>query len=388
MNDRDLLPVTARLGDADPVPGLGPALDGTGPALLLLPAGPEGDRLRERLQDAVDAGVPADTAVVVATSGSAGEPKGVRLGTAELEYSATATHSYLGGPGQWLLGVPPARVAGLQILVRSRLAGTKPEILDPGAGRFGPEAFAAAAGRLDPGGRRYTALVPTQLHRLIEAGVRLDAFDAILLGGAAAPTALVMRATMAGTRIVRTYGMTETCGGCVYDGRPLPGVRVEVVDALIRIGGPVLARGYLEPPGGTGFTDGWFVTSDTGRLDGAATGATIVTVVGRADEVIVTGGSNVAAQGVEASLAEHPGVDAVAVAGRPDEEWGEIVVAVVVPRQGARPDPAELRAHVGDRLGWPYAPREIVFATELPLLGSGKLDRAAVRRLVAAPPKT
>jgi O-succinylbenzoic acid--CoA ligase len=252
--------------------------------------------------------------------------------------------------------------------------------------RFTPEAFAAAAARLDPAARRYTALVPTQLHRLLDAGVRLDAFDAILLGGAAAPTALLLRATRAGTRIVRTYGMTETCGGCVYDGRPLPGVLVDLVDGRIRIGGPVLARGYLDPPGGDGFADGRFLTSDTGRLDGAATGAITVSVLGRADEVIVTGGSNVAAQGVEAELAEHPGVAAVAVAGRPDAEWGEIVVALVVPR-GDRPDPAELRAHVGDRLGWPYAPREVVFATELPLLGSGKVDRAAVRRLVAAAPR-
>ncbi len=383
---RTLVPVTPCPGDADPVPGLAAALDGTGPALLLLPAGPEGARLAAAFAPAVDGGVPADTAVVVATSGSTGEPKGVRIGTAELEFSANATHTYLGGPGQWLLAVPPARVAGLAVEVRSLLAGTKPERLR----RFSPEAFAAAAARLDPGARRYTALVPTQLHRLVEAGVPLDPFDAVLLGGAAAPTALILRATMSGTRIVRTYGMTETCGGCVYDGKPLPGVRVDVVDSIVRLAGPMLARGYLELPGAAtpaGFDGDWFTTSDTGRLDGSGTFGGTLSVLGRADEVIVTGGSNVAAEGVESSLAEHPDVAAVAVAGRPDVEWGEIVVAVVVPAPGSAPVTADLRAHVGDRLGWTYAPREVLYVTDLPTLSSGKLDRAAVRRLVAAPPR-
>ena len=398
MTPRSLVPVTAGPGLDDALAlALDRALDGTGPALLLLPDGPEGGRLLAALSPAVADGVPAGTAVVVATSGSTGEPRGVRIGRAELEWSAAATHAHLGGPGQWLQAVSPARIAGLQVLVRSRLAGIAPVAL---RGAFTPAAFAAAAARLEPGVRRYTALVPTQLHRLLDASVPLDAFDAILLGGAAIPTALLLRARAAGTRVVRTYGMTETCGGCVYDGRPLPGVRVEVVDparqdtpfagsvtsgqGLIRLAGPMLARGYLGPEQG-GFRAGWFLTSDLGRLDGAATGNGTLNVVGRADDVIVTGGSNVAAQSVESALAEHPAVAAAAVAGRPDEEWGEIVVAVVVPAAGAAVDARELRTHVGELLGWPYAPRDVLLADALPLLASGKLDRGALRALVRTP---
>ena len=168
-------------------------------------------------------------------------------------------------------------------------------------------------------------------------------------------------------------------GSCVRTARPRPAAGACTTaspclasewtssTALVRLAGPMLARGYLEVPGIAtpgGFDRGWFVTSDTGRLDGVDT----LSVLGRADEVIVTGGSNVAAQGVESSLAEHPDVAAVAVAGRPDVEWGEIVVAVVVPVSGSAPVTAELRAHVGDRLGWPYAPREILYVTDLPTL--------------------
>jgi O-succinylbenzoic acid--CoA ligase len=307
----------------------------------------------------------------------------VRIGTAALDYSATATHTHLGGPGQWLLAMSPARIAGLTVLVRSRAAGVAPVALDLSAG-FRPEAFAAALAAME-GERRYTALVPTQLIRLLDAGIGLTDLDAILLGGGPIPLGLPERAAAAGVRVVRTYGMTETCGGCVYDGVPLPGVRLRIDPAgLICLAGPVLGHGYLGPPppgepATSGFSDGWFISSDLGRVDADG----VLHVHGRADDVIVTGGVNVAAQAVEAVLAGQPGVAAVSVVGRPDPEWGMRVVALLVPDDPARPpDPEPLRAAVAGALGRAHVPREFRVAAGLPLLPSGKVDRDAVRRAV------
>jgi O-succinylbenzoic acid--CoA ligase len=386
---RELRPVEVHPGADDPVPGLAAALAGTGPALLPVPADAHGARLAEQLLASCAGVVPADTAVVVPTSGSTGEPKGVRIGAAALEYSARATHTYLGGPGQWLLAMSPARIAGLTVLVRCRAAGVAPVALDV-AGGFRPDAFASALAALAPAGRRYTALVPTQLIRLLDAAVALDTLDAVLLGGGPIPVGLVERAARVGVRVVRTYGMTETCGGCVYDGRPLPGVRMMIgAGGLIRITGPVLARGYLTeaprrpgpPAAQPGFTGAWFTSSDLGHIDGAG----LLHVHGRADDVVISGGVNVAAQAVEAVLAGDPAVDEAVVVGRDDPEWGQRVVAVLTVR-GAGPDQAALRAAVSARLGAPHAPREFVVLDALPRLPSGKVDRAAVRRAVAARP--
>lgn len=386
MNAHDLVPVPVAAGSAD-IPGLDAALTGSGPALLLVPPGPEGARMVGALAPLAAAGVPADTAIVVATSGSTGEPKGVRLGTKALRYSARATHDYLGGPGQWLLAMSPARVAGLQVLIRSRVAGTTPVVLNTSAG-FDPDAFAGAAGRMDPGARRYTSLVPTQLSRLLDAGTSLDTFDAILLGGGPIPRGLVERAAAVGTRVVRTYGMTETCGGCVYDGVPLPKVDIEIsadVDAggLIRLRGPVLARGYLgstpAPPGspGPGFVGETFISTDLGQFDADG----VLEVLGRADDVILSGGVNVPAQSVEQVLAGHPHVAAVAVVGRPDPEWGQVVVAVVVP-VGGQVELADLREFAGKHLSRAWAPRELLLVEQIPSVPSGKVDRGALRNLV------
>lgn len=382
MSAHDLVPVPVPAGSAD-IPGLTAALDGSGPALLLVPPGAEGARIVGALAPLAAAGVPADTAVVVATSGSTGEPKGVRLGSKALRYSARATHEYLGGPGQWLLAMSPARVAGLQVLIRSQVAETTPVVLNTSAG-FDPDAFAAAAGRMEPGKRRYTSLVPAQLIRLLDAGTSLDTFDAILLGGGPIPRGLVARAAAVDTRVIRTYGMTETCGGCVYDGVPLPKVDVEIAaDGIIRLRGPVLARGYLgsEPasPGspGPGFVGETFLSTDVGQFDADG----VLAVLGRADDVIVSGGVNVPAQSVEQVLAGHPTVGAVTVVGRPDPEWGQVVVAVVVPT-GERVDLADLREFAGKHLSRAWAPRVLLIVESIPTVASGKVDRDAVRALV------
>ncbi|MDR7382704.1 AMP-binding protein [Promicromonospora iranensis] len=369
-----------------------------------------------------DADLPPGTALVLRTSGSTGNAREVALSADALRASAEATHERLGGPGRWLLVLPPTHVAGVQVITRSLVSGREvhPDTLD----HFTAAGFAAIATDFAAaqGGRAYVSLVPTQLHRLVAAaddgaGAGLDAlarFDAVLVGGAAAPAPLLARARSAGVRVVTTYGMSETSGGCVYDGVPLDGVRVRLAGAgsdagpgtgVVELSGPMLAEGYVGDPEATAAAfrtdlDGtrWFRTSDLGRLgDGR------LTILGRADDVILTGGVNVAPAAVEDAIAEHlaglgtPGESCVV--GVPDAEWGQAVVAVVVIGAAGRtpdtPEPsaatsladggqllAGLRSAIGRRLGAPSAPRRVYVTTALPTRGPGKTDRRAVRDAV------
>ncbi len=353
------------------LPAVRAALDGAAP-LAVLPAGPAAGAAREVL--APDEPLEDGADLVVVTSGSTGAARGVLLPASALRASATATLERLGGPGTWLLALPVSAVAGLQVLVRSALAGTVPTVLAPG------EPLADAVARL-PAGRRYTALVPTQLRRCLDAEPdALRALDAVLVGGAAADPALLARAREAGVAVVTTYGMTETSGGCVYDGVPLDGVRVRVDDRGVAVSGPVLALGYRRDPEGTAaaFAGGEFRTRDAGTVDVHGR----LTVTGRLDDVVVTGGVNVAPQAVEGALRAHPDVDDAVVFGRPDDEWGQRVVAAVVPRDGAAPDLAALRAWVAGRLGAPSAPRELHLVDAVPTLHTGKPDRRGVAATV------
>jgi o-succinylbenzoate---CoA ligase len=358
-----------------------------GPALTIIPNYPAARRLR--LLDALGPQHPLESpevAFVVPTSGTSGAPKGVLLSAAAVEQSARATHVALGGPGHWLLALPPTRVAGLLVLVRAALAGLEPELMDFADDDFTTERFAAATARLDASARRYTALVPTQLDRLLadETGrTALAGYDAILLGGAAAPAGLLATARDREIRVVSTYGMTETAGGCVYDGRPLPGVRVEVgPDRQIKIGGPTLASGYRLRPDLTAerFRDGWFHTSDYGEL--SADGR--LRVLGRSDDVLITGGVNVSAAQAAALLQDHPLVGAAVAFGVPDPRWGERLVAAVVPREPDRPPKLdEVRDWVKERAEPAMAPRELVTMPALPMLPSGKVDVGALRAAYA-----
>ncbi|WP_153540891.1 AMP-binding protein [Actinomadura macrotermitis] len=368
---------------------LAAALDGTGPAICPLPADLPPAALRTLIdtlaphavqtEDGLtphhprtpEAGVPAGpgTAVLIATSGSTGTPKFVELSAEALRRSAAATVRRLdAGPGdRWLCCLPTSHIAGLQVLVRSLLTGTDP-IIHP---RFDTAAVAAAGADL-------LALVPTQLRRLLDAGADLARHRAILLGGAAAPPGLLETARARGARVHTTYGMSETCGGCVYDGRPLDGVRLAIApDGRIRIAGPVLFTGYRLRPDLTrqALADGWFTTQDLGSLgdDGR------LHVRGRADDVINTGGEKVVAAEVAATLAHHPRVRDVVVVGRPDPEWGERVTAVVVP-DGDAPDLTDLRAFVRRTMPAHAAPRELRLVPAIPLLPSGKPDRELLRR--------
>jgi o-succinylbenzoate---CoA ligase len=349
-------------------PALRRSLDGTAP-LAVLPTGTgPADAARAVLRP--DEPLEPGTDLVVVTSGSTGGGRGVLLSAAALRASATATLARLGGPGSWLLALPPSAIGGLQVLIRSALADREPAVLTRG------ESLAAAAARLPAGDRRYTALVPTQLRRyLADEPDMLASFDGVLVGGAATDRALLDEARAAGVQVRTTYGMSETAGGCVYDGVPLDGVDVRVAEG-VELAGPVLAHGYRRDPAATAevFTGGWFRTRDAGSLSADGT----LTVHGRLDDVVISGGVNVSPQAVEAALREHPTVADAVVTGRPDPEWGQRVVAAVVPAPGATPTLAALRPWVSERLGSPSAPRELVLIDAVPTLHTGKPDRRSV----------
>jgi O-succinylbenzoic acid--CoA ligase len=384
---------------------LAAALDGSGPAILpvdpglprarvaalldaLAPATIETTQGTERMPPSrsptpgdgpawrgATTGLLPGTAVVIATSGSTGEPKGVELSAAALLHSARASLNRIGArPGDaWLSCLPPSHIAGLQVFTRSLLAGTAPVVRDRLDG-----AVAAAAGC------QFVSVVPTQLRRIVDgpgARAALSGFRRILLGGAAVPPGLLDSARSAGGNVTTTYGMTETCGGCVYDHIPLDGVSVEVgAGGRIRIAGPVLFSGYRGRPDLTGQAmDGrWFVTSDVGERDPAGR----LAVLGRADGMINTGGEKVAADEVAAALEASPGVREAAVVGQPDAEWGERVTAIVVPADPSVPPAlADLRAQLRGRLPDFALPRALVLVAALPLLPSGKPDLLALRAL-------
>ncbi len=319
-------------------------------------------------------GVDEDVAVVLATSGSTGLPKGAELTAAALTASAGASLTRLGAPAgaRWLCCLPVHHISGLGVLVRSLLAGSTPVITD----RADVGVLVREASR--PHGCRYVSLVPTQLRRLLDAGAPLAAFHGILLGGAAVPPGLPEEAAAAGARVVTTYGMTETCGGCVYDGEPLDEVRVDTgTDGRIRISGPVLFSRYRLAPELTraALDDDWFVTSDLGEVTGGR-----LTVRGRADDVINSGGEKVVAGEVEHVLRGCPGVHDAVVVGTPHPDWGERVTAMVVAADGAAPPHLdEIRAYVRDRLPRYAAPQAMVLVAELPMLASGKPDRQLIR---------
>ena len=343
----------------------------------ILPVPADDPRESNLLTTALRAGddIDDDVAVVVSTSGTTGTPKGALLTAAALTASAEATHRRLGGPGQWLLALSAAHVAGWQVLVRSVVAGTTPAVIRPG---FKPAEMISAISNLGPG-RRYTSLVALQLDRALRDRAASDALahlDAVLIGGGPMPADLAERAAAAGVSVVRTYGMSETAGGCVYDGVPLDGVRVRTDGGRIVLGGSTLAKGYRNPVLPDPFAErGWFRTDDIGEVSQSGR----LTVLGRADDAISTGGLTVMPQPVEAALVEHPSIAECAVFGLPDDRLGQRVVAAVVLAPGHdAPTPAELRGHVAATLDATAAPREIHIVDELPRRGIGKVDRRAL----------
>lgn len=428
--------------------------------------------------------------MVLRTSGSTtGTGKLVGVSMDALVASARATHKRLGGPGIWVLALPAYHAAGVQVLVRAAVAGTHvfnaykeggfdpqhvAQVIDAAcaaaadcdagssfdddavsscAGGVGGEAEGALAA--DDSGRAcpvYTSLVPTQLRRgLDDEQLRgaLARLDAVLIGGAAADAQLLEQAKAAGIRVVTTYGMSETCGGCVYDGQPLPGVSMDVDQATgaIWLSGPMLATGYLgdeertrrcfvrrpQAQAGEGASDAgntasaaesaeagaggagteagatrpgaetwpgagsdagageparrWFITSDRGHIvDGR------LQVLGRLDDVIISGGIKVEPGPIEALLALNPLVSECAVVGLPDLQWGQVVTAVVVPASMpglGRVDEgailAQIRVYLEQKLSGAQCPKQVLLADALPYKGIGKVDRRALAQSLARP---
>ena len=340
-----------------------------------------------------------DTLAVLFTSGTSGPPKAVPLGHASFWWSAHASAWRIGArrDDRWLACMPLFHVGGLSILLRSAILGSAVALHE----RFDPERVSAA---LDAGDVTLLSLVPTMLSRLLEfRGPRPvpPGLRAVLLGGAAAPPDLVERARARGLPVLPTYGLTEatsqvataTPGGPAASvGRPLAGTRLRIADpdgrALpagargeIQVRGPTVMRGYLGDPAATRavLRDGWLRTGDLGRLapDGS------LQVLGRRDDVVVSGGENVSPEEVEAALLAHPQVAEAGVAGLPDPDLGRRVAAWVVPCAGARPQPAALRAFCRERLAGYKVPKEVRLAAALPRTAAGKLQRA---RLVADQP--
>ena len=318
-------------------------------------------RLLDRL--APDSGVDPSVAAVVATSGTGGEPKGVELTWDGLAASAAAVSDALDvSPGdRWLACLPLQYVAGLAVLGRAWAGGVPVAVL----GGFDVATVAAADATL-------VSLVPTMVRRLRDAGVDLSRFRRILLGGGPVHET--------GGNIVATYGMTETWGGVVHDGHPLAGVELALGESdEIVVRAPMVMRGYRLDPGLTAAVlsaDGWLRTGDAGGFEPDGR----LRVVDRLRDLVITGGVNVSPTEVEAVLARHPGVAEVCVAGAPDPEWGERVVAYVVPSErGSAPDLDDLRAFAADRLSAPKLPREVVVVDAIPRTAGGK----PLRRLLS-----
>ena len=388
---------------------------------------------------------PESIALVVGTSGSTGAPKQTALSVRALRASARATERFFADypsigsakqrravsedPAQWLLALPAHYVAGAQVLARSVLAGTTPVVaasITDGVS-FTPEVFLNATERLSCA-RRFISLVPTQVHKLLEAAEAspalgseiydaLGQFTGILLGGAPASASLLAAARELGLNVVTTYGSAETAGGCVYSGTALPGVRLRVVpeDAgladspvvagaeaagRIWLGGEHLASGYLGDSARTAshfFVDAhgcrWYRTDDYGSLTSSAPnapedeGAPMLNVVGRSDDVIITGGVKVSARAVAAVLESHPAVREAAVMGIPDARWGSAVAAAITLRGASgvqsAPDTSGvtcdiLREFCTDKLGAAGTPKYLRIFADFPTASTGKPDRQAI----------
>ena len=405
------------------------------------------EQLLDRYAADADAGADAAAepiALVVGTSGSTGTPKRTALTARALAASAAATEDFFGSnsdaASQWLLALPAHYIAGAQVLARSVLAGTAPviarSVIEPV--HFSPEVFLQAVERMSSA-RRFISLVPTQLHKLLESAdanphlgaeihEALGSFTGILLGGAPASADLLAASTALGLNTVTTYGSAETAGGCVYSGSVLPGVRVELVSeegmpavpdtggkqaqvGRIWISGAHLASGYIGDAARTAehfFTaaDGtrWYRTDDYGLLspandpDSTTHGSEPrLQVLGRSDDVLISGGVKISARAVATVLEEHPAVREACVIGLPDARWGTAIAAAVtlvpsalVPSAGAAVASAEnhpalneelcalLRAHCAEKLGAPAAPKQLSFLPDFPLTSTGKPDRAEI----------
>jgi O-succinylbenzoic acid--CoA ligase len=347
------------------------------------------ERLLPSLVTGIDAGdrsaypgglpAPADTAAIVVTSGTEGTPKGVELTRTGMEVMGRGYSARLdAGPAdRWLACLPLHHVASLGALARSYVTGVPCTVHD------GFDLERVARSPRDEG-TTIVSLVPTVMRRLLDAGAPLREFRWVISGGAPCPPALRARAEREGVGVVDAYGLSETWGGFALDGVPIEGADVRLADdGEILVRGAMVMRAYrLDPIRSADAFDagGWFHTGDIGAVDAAGR----VEVVDRLKDLVITGGVNVGPTEVERVLAHHPDVDDVCVVGVPDEEWGELVVAFVVPRAGARtPSIEELRAFGRERLSGPKLPRAARTVDAIPRTASGKAMRRLLRETMA-----
>ena len=373
-----------------------------GPAIGLVP--PASPALEAAVNMAITPDTPLESDDIVAvlpTSGSTGTPRGV-LHTAETLFTAAeAAQQRLGGPARWLLALSPVHAGGFMVLVRSIADGRGLVMAMPEANRFDLDYFVSVV-KEETSGRRpvRASLVPTQVRDIVTAGHidTLARLDAVLIGAAATPPDLLEALRVAGVKVYSTYGMTETAGGVVWNGEPLPGVTVSVDSAtsgpgVISISGPTVALGYRGRPdltAGQFTTTGGvrtFTTSDLGSITaGSGLAPVHLTITGRVDDVVQVAGTSVSLKAVEAVLQVHPALVDAAIVGLDDNRLGTLVVAVVVTLDEIDADELStlLRAHVTDSLGRQAAPREVVVVDALPMLESGKVDRQALQALAVA----
>ncbi len=395
------------------------AMTASGPAIMPVPGevAVEHPQVSNLPEDA-----PRDVVAVIETSGSTAKPKRVMLTARALRASAAATYERLDQLAiergivtgnqfptrQWLLCLPAHYVAGLQVLARSLQAGTRPDLYF--ADHFDARYFEEMASKMDAE-RRYVSLVPVQLQRLVEAvtnhedysfaereriSARMGRFDGILVGGQAVPPHIVKAARDFGWAVVLTYGSSETSGGCVYNGVPLRGVSARVEDGEIWLAGPMLAAGYLDDPerDAAAFVEAdgqrWYRTNDAGEVDppfdaSAPRGGESqqrISVTGRIDNVLNSGGIKVSLDEVERELHQLPGFENAVAVSLPSEEWGESV-AIALPSRDAQE--AELLIQATEqlaKLGPAARPVRCIQLAELPRLASGKPDRVQIRQFV------
>ena len=302
---------------------------------------------------------PSYAAVAIGTSGTTGTSKEVLLSSTALISSARASNKFIGAQsGQtWSLLLPLTHIAAVNVIVRSLELGATPIDLRDFDGEY-PKAD-------------FTAIVPTQLFRALNGDQRLlshlKSAKAVLVGGAALSQALRNQAELAGIKVITTYGMTETCGGCVYDGTTLDGVEIEIRSGKICIKGPVLASSIA-------VNNGWYETNDLGEYDNDH-----LVVIGRSDDVIISGGENLSLNAVENSLSlAYPDTQFAAFAVE-DPQWGQSLQLAVV---GTISDD-QIAAHLEKDLGGFAKPKGIHRMTSLPLLGIGKIDRKSLAKGIA-----
>jgi O-succinylbenzoic acid--CoA ligase len=384
---------------------IGPALDGTGPAIAPMAASSESftTKTLEALRPD-DSRYPlesSDIAIVSATSGSTGTPKGVMLSQQALAASASAFGNRFGTNNRWVVSMPVHRIAGIMVLVRSWFHNSPFEI-DPsvgGARTFEAAAFAATTMRAvresnKDGRALMVSLVPTQIARLLESGSvgieALQSYELVLSGAATTSQPMLNKLRELGIKVSVSYGMTETCGGCVFDGRPLDGVNIslgtkdDIEPGRVTISGPVAASGYRLRPDldAVSFISGQIQTHDVGKLDSSG----LLHILGRLDDVVTVGGVNVALSAVESLIRHHPAIEDVAVIDLQDELWGSIPIAYAVTRTYISDTSnliSEIQSTIRDQIGRAAVPRTLQFVSALPMLDSGKIDRISLRMQAA-----